>query len=150
MGADAQWQCLLDVMGRPAWGEEERFATSRARKAHEDELEELIGNWTRTLPAEEAMRLLQAKGVPAGVVQTAEDVLDLDEHLRERGYYVYLEHPETGRTAYDGVAFQLSATPGRLAAPAPLLGQHNEYVLRDLLGYDDERIAALVADRVVY
>jgi benzylsuccinate CoA-transferase BbsF subunit len=147
---DAQWQGLCDAMGRPAWAEEERFATLLGRKRHENELEERIAAWTRTLPAEEAMRLLQAKGVPAGVVQTARDVLDRDEHLRARGYYVYLDHPETGRSAYDGPGVRLSATPGRLAAPAPLLGQHNEYVLRELLGYDDEQIAELLVEQVVF
>jgi benzylsuccinate CoA-transferase BbsF subunit len=120
------------------------------RKKHEDELEKRIASWTRTLPAEEAMRLLQAKGVPAGVVQTAEDVLDTDEHLRERAYYQYLDHPETGRSAYDGVPARLSSTPGRLAAPAPLLGQHNDYVLRHVLGYGDEEIADLLVEQVVF
>jgi crotonobetainyl-CoA:carnitine CoA-transferase CaiB-like acyl-CoA transferase len=137
-------------MGCPAWGQDERFATLLGRKRHEDELEERITAWTRTLPAEEAMRLLQARGVPAGVVQTAEDVLDHDEHLRARGYYVYLDHPETGRAAYDGIPARLSSTPGRLAAPAPLLGQHNDYVLREVMGFGDEEIADLVVDQVVF
>lgn len=147
---DAQWQGLLDCMGRPAWAEEERFTTLLGRKRHEDELEERVTAWTRTLPAGEVMRLLQAKGVPAGVVQTAEDVLDHDEHLRARGYYVYLDHPETGRSAYDGIPARLSATPGRHAAPAPLLGQHNDYVLREVLGYTDEEIADLLVEQVVF
>lgn len=146
----AQWEGLLDVMGCPAWAQDERFATVLERKRHEDELEEHIAAWTRTLPAEEAMRLLQAKGVPAGVVQTSQDVLDNDEHLRERGYYVYLDHPETGRAAYDGIPARLSASPGRLAAPAPLLGEHNDHVLRDILGYTDEEIADLLVEQVVF
>jgi len=147
---DEQWQGLLDAMGRPAWAEDERFATLLGRKANEDELERHIEAWTRTLPAEEAMRLLQAKGVPAGVVQTSQDVLDHDEHLRARGYYVYLDHPEAGRTAYDGVPMRLSETPGSLRAPAPLLGQHNDYVLREVLGYGDDEIADLLVQQIVF
>lgn len=147
---DAQWQGLLDAAGRPAWAADGRFDTFVDRRRHEDELERQIESWTRTLPAEEAMRLLQAKGVPAGVVQTARDVLDHDEHLRARGYYQYLDHPETGRSAYDGPPARLSATPGRMITPAPLLGQHNDQVLRGILGYDDERIADLIVSGVVF
>jgi crotonobetainyl-CoA:carnitine CoA-transferase CaiB-like acyl-CoA transferase len=147
---DEQWEALKDVMGRPAWAEEARFGTLLGRKANEDELEANVATWTATLEAEEAMRLLQAKGVPAGVVQTAEDVVDHDEHMKARGFYVYLDHPEIGRSAYDGPAFRLSETPARLGGPAPLLGQHNDYVLRDVLGYDDERIAELLVEQVVY
>jgi benzylsuccinate CoA-transferase BbsF subunit len=150
VATDAQWEGLLDVMGRPAWSADERFATFLARKRNEDELEARITEWTRTIAAEEAMRLLQAKGVAAGVVQTAEDTLDHDEHLRERGYYNYLDHPETGRSAYDGPGFRLPAMPERQRPPAPLLGQHNDHVVRDLLGFDDERIAQLIVDQVVF
>jgi crotonobetainyl-CoA:carnitine CoA-transferase CaiB-like acyl-CoA transferase len=146
---DAQWESLKDVMGRPSWADEERYSTLHGRKSHEDELEESLATWTRTVVAEEAMRLLQAKGVPAGVVQTSEDVLDHDEHLKARGYYVYMDHPEAGRTAYDGPQFRLSESPARLHGPAPLLGEHTDYVLREVLGYSDERIAELLVEGVV-
>jgi crotonobetainyl-CoA:carnitine CoA-transferase CaiB-like acyl-CoA transferase len=145
-----QWEGLKDVMGRPAWADEERFATLLGRKANEDELEERLSAWTSTMVAEEAMRLLQARGVPAGVVQTSQDVLDNDEHLKARGYYVYLDHPEAGRNAYDGPQFRLSETPARLQDRAPLLGEHNDYVLREVLGYDDERVVELLTEQVVY
>lgn len=148
--SDAEWEGLKDAMGRPAWADEERFATLLGRKAVEDELETQVGAWTATMEAEAAMRLLQAKGVPAGVVQSAEDILDHDEHTRARGFYVYLDHPEAGHNAYDGPMFRLSASPARLQGPAPLLGEHNDYVLREVLGYDDERIAELLVEQVVF
>lgn len=148
--SDAAWEGLKDAMGRPAWADEERFGTLLGRKEHEDALDDLVGAWTSGMEAEEAMRILQAKGVPAGVVQTAQDVLDHDPHLKARGYYVYLDHPEAGHNAYDGPGFRLSETPARLHGPAPLLGQHNDDVLRDLLGYSDERIADLLVEQIVY
>jgi len=147
---DEQWEALKDVIGRPAWADEGRFSTLLGRKANEDALEEKLSAWTRTLTPEEGMRLLQARGVPAGVVQTAEDVLDHDEHMKARGYYVYLDHPEAGHNAYDGPQFRLSETPAQLQGPAPLLGEHNDFVLRDVLGYDDERITELLVEQVVY
>ncbi len=147
---DAQWEGLLDVMGRPAWAQDERFTTFLGRKRHEDELDTHIEAWTSTLNAEEAMRQLQARGVPAGVVQSARDVLDHDEHLRERGFYQYINHAETGRSAYDGPGFRMSGAPFALGGPAPLIGEHNDYVLREVLNYSDERIAELLIGQVIY
>jgi benzylsuccinate CoA-transferase BbsF subunit len=82
--------------------------------------------------------------VPAGVVQSARELLDTDEHMKARGYYVYLDHPETGRAAYDGPPFKLSKTPGELRSPAPLLGEHTEYVCKEILGLSDDEIADLM------
>lgn len=147
---DAHWDALVDAMGHPAWAEQERFGTLLGRKANEDELEAGIAAWTGTLTPEDAMALLQAKGVPTGVVQTSEDMLDHDPHLKARGFYVYLDHPETGHSAYDGPMFRLEETPARLGGPAPLLGQHNDEVLREVLRYDDERIAELLVEGVVF
>jgi crotonobetainyl-CoA:carnitine CoA-transferase CaiB-like acyl-CoA transferase len=137
-------------MGSPAWAGEERFATLLGRKRNEDELEALLSEWTRTLPAESIADRLQAAGVPAGVVQSAEDVLDNDPQVQARGFYVYLDHPETGRAAYDGPHFRLEETPGVLRTPAPLLGQHNDHVLNELLGVREERTADLLVNQVVF
>lgn len=147
---DAQWEALRRVMGDPPWSHEERFAILLGRKEHEDELERLIGEWTSTRTAEEVMETLQAAGVPAGVVQNGRDVLENDPHLKERGYYVYLDHPEAGRTAYDGPGFRLSRAPGVLRSPAPCLGEHNEQVCKGILGLSDEEIAQLLIDEVLY
>ena len=144
---DLQWRGLVDAMGGPSWASDAKFATLDARKQHEDELDAHVTAWTLEHTAEELMVLLQSKGVPAGVVQNARDVLDADEHLKARGYYQYLDHPETGRSAYDGAPFVLSKTPGTLRCPAPLLGQDNEYVCKEILGMSDDEIAdALIAE----
>ncbi len=144
---DAQWRGLVNAMGSPSWASDAKFATLDARKEHEDELDAHVTAWTLEHIAEELMTLLQSKGVGAGVVQNARDVLDADEHLKARGYYQYLDHPETGRSAYDGAPFVLSKTPGTLRSPAPLLGQDNEYVCKEILGMSDDEIAdALIAE----
>jgi crotonobetainyl-CoA:carnitine CoA-transferase CaiB-like acyl-CoA transferase len=147
--SDDQWRALCRAMGEPQWCQEERFATLEGRKEHEDDLDRFIEGWTSTRTAEEVMETLQAADVPAGVVQNAQDVLENDPHLKARGYYVYLDHPEAGRTAYDGPAFRLSKTPGRLRSPAPLLGQHTQFVCKEVLEMDDEEIAQLVVDGVL-
>jgi benzylsuccinate CoA-transferase BbsF subunit len=147
---DDEWQALCDVVGHPEWRDDPRFATLLARKQNEDELENLLAEWTRTKTAEEVMESLQAVGVAAGVVQNAQDMLDNDPHLKERGYYVYLDHPEAGRTAYDGPGFRLTKTPGRLRSPACMLGEHTHYVAKEILELDDEEIAQLIVDQVLY
>ncbi len=147
---DARWRGLADAMGSPAWALDGRYASHSGRKEHEDALEASLTGWTRERTAEDVMQLLQSKGVPAGVVQNARDMLDGDEHLRARGYYVYLDHPETGRAAYDGPPFRLSKTPGELRTPAPLLGQHNEQVCKEILGMTDEEIAEALIAQALY
>ncbi|MGB6895776.1 MAG: CoA transferase, partial [Dehalococcoidia bacterium] len=92
---------------------------------------------------------LQAAGVAAGVVQNARDVLENDPHLKERGYYVYLDHAEAGRTAYDGPGFRLGKTPGSLR-PAPMLGEHTERVCKEVLQMNDEEMAQLVIEGVLF
>ena len=96
------------------------------------------------------METLQAAGVPAGVVQSAQDVLENDPHLKARGYYGYLDHPEAGPTAYDGPGFRLSKTPGRLLSPAPMLGEHTAFVCSEVLKMDDEETAQLVMENVLF
>jgi benzylsuccinate CoA-transferase BbsF subunit len=96
------------------------------------------------------MKTLQAAGVAAGVVQNARDTLENDPHLEARGYYAYLDHAEAGRTAYDSPGFRLSKTPGKPQSPAPMLGEHTDYVCREVLGMDDEEIAQLVMAGVLF
>jgi crotonobetainyl-CoA:carnitine CoA-transferase CaiB-like acyl-CoA transferase len=147
---DHEWRALVDAMGSPDWARDDRFATLAGRKANEDEVEAKLGEWTRERTAEDVMHLLQSKGVPAGVVQTSRDLLDHDDHMKARGYYVYLDHPETGRAAYDGPPVRLSKTPGTLRSPAPLLGQHNEQVCKEILGLSDEEIAEALVEQALY
>lgn len=142
--SEEEWVTFCEASANPQWRCDDRFATFSARKANEDELESAISAWTVGQVAEEAMEMLQAAGVAAGVVQNAQDILDNDPHVKAREFYRYLEHPETGLSAYDTPGVRLLDTPADVHSPAPLLGQHNEAVLRDVLGYDDEKITDLL------
>jgi benzylsuccinate CoA-transferase BbsF subunit len=142
--SDDEWRSLVEAMGKPAWALDAKFSALEGRKANEAELDANINAWTADKGPYDVMHDLQARGVPAGVVQSARELLDTDEHMKARGYYVYLDHPETGRAAYDGPPFKLSKTPGELRSPAPLLGQHTEYVCKEILGLSDEEIADLM------
>lgn len=91
------------------------------------------------------MRTLQAHGVAAGVLQTAEDLITRDPQLAFRGALAPLAHPVLGRFAHQRTPYTLSRTPSALR-PAPRLGEHTEEVCRTLLGFDDARWASLAAE----
>jgi benzylsuccinate CoA-transferase BbsF subunit len=137
-----EWQALCQVLGHPRWTRSTRFATHQARLQHADAVDQHLEGWTRKLPSFTVMELLQQAGVPAGVVQNATD-LQRDPQLRQRGFFVELDHPRMGRVCYDGPQFHLSASPGALWSPAPLLGQHTDEVLRDILHLSPATIAQL-------
>ena len=147
--SDEQWAAVCDAFGQVGSASDPRFATHDARKANEDALETLLSLWTADRRAEDVMADLQARGVPAGVVQNAQDILDKDPHMRERAYYQYLDHPETGRSAYDGACARLSETPGLHQAAAPLFGQHTDEVCRRILELSDDEVAALLVEGVL-
>ena len=139
---DHQWRSLREAMGGPPWAVRPEYATFMSHKTHEDALDELISKWTRDRSPDEVMELLQEKGVPSGVVHSSEGLYGDLQH-KHRGHFVTIEHPEMGKHHYDGYSFKLSRTPGQLRSPAPLMGQHNELVLRDILGLDEEEIGGL-------
>ena len=144
---DDEWQALCKIMGEPEWTKSDKFTTLLSRKKNEDELERLIADWTASFDAYELMQQLQDAGVPAGVVQTAEDLYN-DPQLKHRQYLHQLEHPEIGWHSYDGAPFKLSKIPSEFRMPAPLLGQHTEYVCTKLLDMSDEEFVKLMAEGV--
>jgi benzylsuccinate CoA-transferase BbsF subunit len=144
---DEEWDTLCQVMDNPDWTKRPEFTTLLSRKKNEEELNKKIGEWTRNFTAEELMEKLQSAGVPAGVVKNAADVQD-DPQLAYRHYFWQLEHPEIGRHNYEGPGFILSKTPAEIERPAPLMGQHTEYVCREILGMSDEEFVDLLSQGV--
>ncbi len=148
VSTDKEWQALCRVMGDPAWTSESRFATLTGRKQHEDELERLVGEWTVNFTAEEVMARLQASGVPSGVVQNSEDLLDKDPQIKHRHFYQKMSRPLMENKYHTGWPFILSETPYELR-PSPLVGEHTEFVCRELLAMTDSQVAELVAAGVL-
>jgi len=135
---DEDWRTLAEQMGVS----DERFATVAGRLGHADELDELVGAWTARHTAGAVESLLQECGVPAHVALDSDTALR-DAQLEWRGHFVELEHELYGKTVVQESRYRLSRTPAAVTRAAPTLGRDNDYVLRDLLGYDDARIAAL-------
>jgi len=135
-------------MGGPQWAGKPRFATFLGRKENEDELEPLIAEWTKDYAAEQVMATLQAAGVSSGVVQTFEDLFN-DPQLKHRRHFVPLEHRVMGVHHYHMPAYRLSKTPAQLRRAAPCLGQDNEFVYKEILGYSDEEVAQFLLEGVI-
>jgi benzylsuccinate CoA-transferase BbsF subunit len=142
--SDGEWGSFCHAIGDPQWAKDRHFATVLARKQNEDELDTLVGEWTCRLTAHEVMTTMQAAGVPAGVVQTEEEVCE-DPQLNYRHHFWRLKHPVIGEHLYEEEAFRLSRTPAELKMPGPCLGEHNEYVCRKILGMSDEEFLELLS-----
>ena len=140
---DGDWQRLCDVLARPDLAGDARYATLAGRLTNQDELDAAIAAWTATRTPAEAEATLQAGGVPAHAVIRASSAVD-DPQLVHRGHLVRVPHSLHGESVVEGSRFRLSRTPARIGQP-PAVGEHTEQVIRDILGYDDERIADLAA-----
>jgi benzylsuccinate CoA-transferase BbsF subunit len=144
---DQDWQRFRRAIGEPLWAADSRFAAAAGRLANVEELEEQIGAWTRTRSPEEVMSILQVAEVDAGVVQNFED-LSGDPQLAHRRHFRAVEHRVIGRHLCETNGIRFSHAAEEIRMPAPCLGEHNEYVYRDLLAMSGEEYAALQADGV--
>ncbi len=146
--SEEEWKSFCEAIGSPGWISDPKFATLAARKQNEDELDRLVEEWTTKQAAPEVMLLLQEKGVPAGVVQKNEDICN-DPQLEHRQTYHKLSHPEIGYMLHQQPAYRLSRSPCEMRASSPLMGEHNEYVFREILGLSDDEIADLLVEGAI-
>ena len=138
---DAQWQALKQVMGEPAWAAHDDLATAQGR-ASSPTLDARIAEWTRGLAAEEVMRRCQARGVPAGVVQTGLDLVEHDPQLRHRSFVRRIDedHPVLGATYADQLPIRFRDAPCREYRRTRRIGEDNAAVLEEWLGMAVEEV----------
>ena len=141
---DDDWRRLCRAMGSPAWTRRAEFATPASRAAHAEDLDKRIARWTKRWPREEAIDLLQRHGVASGHVNTIADAVN-DPHLQARGAYQVNRHPVVGDPLAYASPFNISGMPRAIRHGAPLWGQHNDLVTRDLVGLTHSQAAALTA-----
>jgi len=141
---EEEWRAFCRILESPAWTRDPRLATLEGRRDNEDELDRLVEEWTSQRTAEQVVAVCQEAGVAAGIVATAEDVVN-DPRLAHRGHFHQLVHPELGEFGFDGQPFTLSQTPAEITR-SPCIGEHTEYVLKELLGLSEEDYVALLLD----
>lgn len=148
VAGDAQWAALCRILGQPALAADPRFTSHTARKANEDAVDELVREWTRSRDKWAIADALQAAGIAAAPVEHLRDMLENDPQLP--GHYQVVRQPEApdvdiviDREAARWVGHELTLER------APMLGEHNAYVVQALLGRSDEELARLVLEEVL-
>lgn len=144
VGNDAQFRRFCAVLGTPHWADDNRFASNAARVRHRDALVPMIAERMRTRPGAEWLAALSDAGVPAGPVNDLAAVF-ADPQVRHRGMAVTVPHPLAGPDGARLVAdpLNLSKTPVTYRRPPPLLGEHTDSVLAEVLGLDADMRAGL-------
>lgn len=141
--SDEEWDTFKEAIGNPEWSMDEKYDTFEGRVNHQDELDQNIEAYTIKRNKYEIMELLQSHGIACGAVQMNEDIMEKDPQLQARGLFERLSHSLLGERNFVGIPIKMSETQPYLHKSAPLMGEDNEYVLCDVLGYSKEQIKEL-------
>jgi crotonobetainyl-CoA:carnitine CoA-transferase CaiB-like acyl-CoA transferase len=144
-----QWERLLQVMGNPEWANDPIF-NDRIQTTDEyaDKADAYLTEWLMKHTKEEIFKMTQDNRIPAAPIRTVEEVVN-DAQLEARGFFVEVDHPDTGKLKYPGACYQLSETPFAIRRPAPRLGEHNEEIFCRQLGYSKQDLVALTKAEVI-
>ena len=142
---EAVWTALAGrvglELGMPDLVGDAQFATISERRKNQQLMWTLLNKFAAKYTKREVMAIFNPLDVPCGPIMSTED-LATDEHVRGRDMYVELDHPQRGKWWNVGMPIKLSASPARIER-SPLLGEHTDEVLKNVLGYDDAKVAAL-------
>jgi formyl-CoA transferase len=148
VGNDGQFRKFVEAGGRPDLADDDRFATNPARVRNRETLVPVLVEMVRTRSKHEWIGALEAAGVPCGPINDLDEVFD-NEQVVARGLQVDLPHPSGGTVKLVRNPINMSVTPPQASMHPPTLGEHTDELLRSVLGYDEERIAALRAQAVI-
>jgi len=135
------WDKICDVIGEPEWKTHPDYATPKARLPRLKQIFERIEQWTMTKTKFEVMETLNKYDIPCGPILSMKELAE-DQSLRATGTIVEVDHPTRGKYLTVGNPIKLSDSPAEVRR-SPLLGEHTEEILRDVLGYTDEEIAEI-------
>jgi formyl-CoA transferase len=142
-----QWERLLKVIGREELLDDERFSTPRNRFLNKEFIDEMITSWSTQHDKREVMEMLGSAGVPAGAVFDTQELRD-DPHLRKREMFVTIQHPVRGDFVMPGWPVKMSDSYVKVTT-SPLLGQHNEEVLTEIVGLKNDEVKQLKEEHVI-
>ncbi|HYA21158.1 MAG TPA: formyl-CoA transferase [Burkholderiales bacterium] len=138
---EAVWDALAKCIGGENLAKDPKFSTIAERRKNQNEMWRLLTDFASHYTKRELMAILNELDVPCGPIMSTEDLAN-DEHVRLRHMYVKLDHPQRGVWYNLGMPIKLSDSPVEVKR-SPLLGEHTEEILKEILGYDDSKVAAL-------
>jgi crotonobetainyl-CoA:carnitine CoA-transferase CaiB-like acyl-CoA transferase len=145
---DRQWQSLLKVMNKEEYITDKRFLTNVDRSANTKLVDEIVIEWTIQRNKHEIAKILVEANIPHAPVQSIDEVAD-DPHLIHRKMIREVEHPVEGKVRVPGSPIRLSDSPLEELNAAPILGQHTDEVLSDMLGFTEDRLERLRSNNVI-
>lgn len=139
-GNQGFWEKFCKLAGIEGLLADDRFTTMKKRVENRAELAPLVAAAVRTRTRQEWYELLEREGIPCGLIKSVAEVCT-DPQVLARDMVAQLDHPAAGPISVNGIPIKLSATPGEVKAPPPLLGQHTDEILAEILGYTPAQIA---------
>lgn len=146
---DAAWERLCALADQPSWRRDPRFATTESRLANTAALDAALSAWTATQDAYPLMHALQHAGIPAGVVQTADDELHRDPQLAARGFFERVPHLVKGEVVAPGIPLGLTRTPARTGRAGAAIGEDNHAVFGELLEMSPAEIERAIQEGAI-
>ena len=143
--SEQEWQRFCDALDHPEWMNDARFASRLSRIENHDELDRLIEGWTFKHTHYEAMEILQSHGIPSGAVLDVAEISS-DPHLKERDYFV--NEVSGSDKPFMGMPFRVTEGTGKVRWRGPDLGQHNKYVLCELLGRSQDEVKPIREEEI--
>lgn len=145
-GNQRLWERLCNILERPELFSDERFKDNGSRTANVNELTPILNEIFKHKTINEWLDVLEEAGLPCAPINTVDRIVN-DPHIAARNMIVEVEHPIAGKLKMPGVPVKMSATPGAVNTHAPLLGQHTNEILKEVLGWDDEKTNAFFNDK---
>lgn len=143
-----QWEMLCEVIGQPELKQDPRFVTNQDRVANRAALSNILNDAFANNDADVWLLKLKGAEIPSGLINSIQDVFSHPQS-EVREFKVKIEHPTAGSIELPGFPYKLSQLPARLHRPPPLLGEHSEEVLIELLGYSPEKVTLLKDQKVI-
>lgn len=148
VGNDRLWSDFCNLIGRPEMIQDERFVTNPKRTENQKAVKAILDTVFPDKTVDEWIEALDKAGIPCGPINSIEQVVN-NEQVRARDMIVETDHPVAGKIKMAGIPIKLSETPGAVERPAPLLGQHTEEILSEILGISSEEVAQLKTQNVL-
>lgn len=145
---DEHWQRFCRAINRPDWAADPQYRTKRQRWERKYILQEEVEKITTQYTVKEVGEMMDRERVANSPILNIKEVVE-DPHLNARGYFLEIEHPIIGKAKIPGIPFKLSATPGKVERPSPLVGEHNEFILGKYLGINRAEVRKLAAEGVI-